>query len=140
MTDFLAAQGYHLPGEDPLRRRFANALQWFTSLQDSSKDHVDCTLQEIRRKMVPESSNISLKMSPEAHCTHTGSALGAQNEEVDNEEIEDSGNEGVSTHKRRRESEEHDHIQPIITSSRSLSRPTEYLRARCPLCFGGKHW
>ncbi|KAF9073004.1 hypothetical protein BDP27DRAFT_1216538, partial [Rhodocollybia butyracea] len=29
MSDFLAAQGYHLPGDNPLQRCFANALQWF---------------------------------------------------------------------------------------------------------------
>ncbi len=28
----------------------------------------------------------------------------------------------------------------IIYSTGQMSRPTEYLRARCPLCFGGQNW
>ncbi|KAF9070970.1 hypothetical protein BDP27DRAFT_1193179, partial [Rhodocollybia butyracea] len=40
-TDFLSSQGYHLPGDDPLRRRFANALQWFISLNDMTSTHID---------------------------------------------------------------------------------------------------
>ncbi|KAE9385182.1 hypothetical protein BT96DRAFT_755847, partial [Gymnopus androsaceus JB14] len=33
IEDFLKCQGYHLCGQDPLRRRFANALQWYNRLQ-----------------------------------------------------------------------------------------------------------
>ncbi|KAJ3968612.1 hypothetical protein EV361DRAFT_972720 [Lentinula raphanica] len=65
---FLGAQGYNMRGEDPLRRRFGNALQWYNSLCKATTQLIDSTLAVT----VPD-----------------------------------------------------------------LTRPSEYLRARCPLCFGG---
>ncbi|KAJ3831374.1 hypothetical protein F5878DRAFT_502469, partial [Lentinula raphanica] len=49
--DFLAAQGYRLPGEDPLRQRFANALQWFMSLHDKVNTQIDRVLQHSRQEI-----------------------------------------------------------------------------------------
>ncbi|KAJ3714478.1 hypothetical protein C8R42DRAFT_646407 [Lentinula raphanica] len=44
LSDFLNSQGYQLPGKDPLRRRFGNALQWYNSLQDLTTSFVDSAL------------------------------------------------------------------------------------------------
>ncbi|KAJ3743316.1 hypothetical protein EV360DRAFT_90237 [Lentinula raphanica] len=102
--DFLASQGYHLPGDDPLRRQFANALQWFMSLHDRVTTEIDTVLEHqllvrivvIRRR-------------------------GCHRIEVLNS----------NTHER--DEEKNDSFEFDLP----LSRPTEYLRARCPACFGG---
>ncbi|KAE9382780.1 hypothetical protein BT96DRAFT_747706, partial [Gymnopus androsaceus JB14] len=49
IEDFLKCQGYQLRGQDPLRRRFANALQWYNNLQQSTNEFVDSVLQRSRQ-------------------------------------------------------------------------------------------
>ncbi|KAE9406329.1 hypothetical protein BT96DRAFT_811107, partial [Gymnopus androsaceus JB14] len=71
-TDFLAAQGYHLPGDDPLRRCFANSLHWFMLLTDMTKAWMSTTLQHAHEDIIPETSNTQICLSPHAHC---GNAL-----------------------------------------------------------------
>ncbi|KAJ3715792.1 hypothetical protein C8R42DRAFT_698260 [Lentinula raphanica] len=96
IRDFLCSQGYNMQGEDPLRRRFGNALQWYTSLQDAITQFVDSLLSP--SKDYPEIVDKEPTM-------HKGN----------NEDDEDEGEE----------------------DELNLIRPSVYLRARCPLCFGG---
>ncbi|KAK7433847.1 hypothetical protein VKT23_020516 [Stygiomarasmius scandens] len=46
VEDFLRGQGYRLQGKDPLRRRFGNALQWFSSM----KAHLDVFIKSLLSK------------------------------------------------------------------------------------------
>ncbi|KAJ3792094.1 hypothetical protein GGU11DRAFT_865191 [Lentinula aff. detonsa] len=144
-SDFLAAQGFYLPGDDPLRRRFANALQWFMSLYDMATNSV-------REEFVPASSTAASQLSPHAHCDvtprttaeegHAGPARRrvSVEEVVNEEELRDT---------RKRGREECDEQDPFECSDLAeeiekerefyspLSRPTEYLHSRCLACFGG---
>lgn len=133
-TDFLAAQGYRLPGDDPLRRRFANALQWFMSLNDMASTRIDTVVQQVREEMIPDSSTSSSHRSPRAHC---GDAPLTSNDKEDTRT-----NHDPETRKRSRETtdDERDEGDEDIDEQESyppLSRPTEYLRSRCMACFGG---
>lgn len=147
-TDFLAAQGYHLPGEDPLRRRFANSLHWFMSLVDMTKARIDIVLQHSRKEIVPQSSTSPVCLDPGTHCGRP--PLQAGQEECD--EVRTSGTttrEGDNNRveeerhrKRGRECEdEGNHLEEDdnrdAREEETLSHPTEYLRSRCPACFGG---
>ncbi|KAE9382593.1 hypothetical protein BT96DRAFT_767552, partial [Gymnopus androsaceus JB14] len=38
---FLEDRGYVMKGEDPIRRRFSNALQWYNTLQDRASHFID---------------------------------------------------------------------------------------------------
>ncbi|KAJ3735638.1 hypothetical protein DFJ43DRAFT_1129945 [Lentinula guzmanii] len=102
LTEFLEARGYQMKGEDPLRRRFGNALQWFNSLQHATTQLVDSLIM--------------------AHCDSLDTTDGGSSDT-----IEDASEEGYESPKRQRFHEE----------PPSLSRPSEYLRSRCPICFGG---
>ncbi|KAK7440771.1 hypothetical protein VKT23_016847 [Stygiomarasmius scandens] len=51
VEDYLRSQGYKLRGEDPLRRRFGNALQWFNSLQHAVGVHMKSILEETRAEI-----------------------------------------------------------------------------------------
>ncbi|KAJ3720690.1 hypothetical protein C8R42DRAFT_696843 [Lentinula raphanica] len=97
LQDFLDSQGYHLHSQDPLRRRFANALQWFNSLQDAATQYIDQSIQQTRS---------SLQSSIADQHNHQ--------------------------HKRAR------HLEDVEVEE-VKTRPSEYLRRRCPLCFGGKN-
>ncbi|KAF9070217.1 hypothetical protein BDP27DRAFT_1382877 [Rhodocollybia butyracea] len=71
-TDFLGAQGYHLPGNDPLRRHFANALlQWFMLLVDMTSARINSILHGVRADLVPGSSVTGTYRSPAEHCGET---------------------------------------------------------------------
>ncbi|KAF9061500.1 hypothetical protein BDP27DRAFT_1385337 [Rhodocollybia butyracea] len=67
-TNFLAAQGYHLPGDDPLRRRFATALQWFMFLNEMTSARINNILHGVHADLVPNLSVTGTYWSPAAHC------------------------------------------------------------------------
>jgi hypothetical protein len=150
-TEFLGAQGYHLPGDDPLRRRFANALQWFMSLVDMTSARIDSILHEVRADLVASSAVTGTYRSPAEHCgetpTETGESTDSENDtdreqrnRVTFEEVVDEEVEPREARKRNREdSSDEDEWDPSASDARPepLARPTEYLRTRCPLCFGG---
>lgn len=146
--DFLAGQGYHLPGDDPLRRRFANALQWFISLYDMAAKEVDTILQRVREEMVPDSSTIPSRLRPQTHCNDARSAPSnedvTQNRPGDTIENIDADENAQESWKRGREesdeasTDEGEHNVQDQEFHSLLSRPTEYLRSRCVACFGGK--
>lgn len=69
--DFLAGQGYHLPGDDSLRHHFANALQWLISLYDMAAKKVNALLQHVCEEMVSDSSTIPSCLYPQTHCDNT---------------------------------------------------------------------
>ncbi|THU93061.1 hypothetical protein K435DRAFT_555641, partial [Dendrothele bispora CBS 962.96] len=48
LEDYLGSQGYRIHGTNPLRRRFANALMWFNSLQNAVVAHVKSVLDGFR--------------------------------------------------------------------------------------------
>jgi hypothetical protein len=153
VTDFLGAQGYHLPGDDPLRRCFANALQWFISLNDMTSAHVDNIVHRVRADLIPCSSLNGTYRSPAAHCDRPTLTLTEEqpsdsdsetpwrnNRGVTLEEVIDKEAEENGSQKRTREnSSDEEEWDPSGSESRStaLGRPTEYLCTRCPLCFGG---
>lgn len=132
-TDFLASQGYHLPGDDPLRRRFANALQWFISLCDMAVIEVDSILQRVREEIIPASSTIPSCLTPRTHCDDTRLNKHATDS---TDSVDEGVNEPESRKRGREDSDEEEPVEAKEFHSR-LSRPTEYLRSRCLACFGG---
>ncbi|KAJ3764881.1 hypothetical protein FB446DRAFT_709922, partial [Lentinula raphanica] len=101
LQDFLQNQGYHLHSQDPLRRRFANALQWFNTLQDVATRHIDRVIEDSR----------------------TSSQTPAM----------PSTNDADDHHQSKRAR----HITEGENEADTKLQPSEYLRRRCLLCFGG---
>ncbi len=162
VTDFLACQGYGLPGEDPLRRRFANALQWYMSLHDMTTCNIDTKLNEVRAELIPE-ANVPTNTPPSndgsddedddppAPTRRSGMTVeevpdddhmsveeGADEDEEEEEEAE----EVLQGRKHRRSSdtdseEEEESGEGADAEGPRRMRPSEYLCAQCPLCFGG---
>lgn len=150
-TDFLASQGYHLPGDDPLRRRFANALQWYMCLNDMATASIDRALQRVRTENILEAYNPPSPLSPKVHCQDdrdpqkaedgSNEQLGAATRGVTVGDSVDEDDEEYETRKRSRMDSDSDSGDEWDPSEHTpLTRPSEYLRSRCPLCFGGKEW
>ncbi|KII83750.1 hypothetical protein PLICRDRAFT_83678, partial [Plicaturopsis crispa FD-325 SS-3] len=127
LEDFLDGRGYKLDSRNSLRRRFSNAVVWYGSLVNAAKYTVASFLQEIRegvRSTLPEE---------EAGGTPPVRRRVVVEEVDDEESLPSSGrssdlrSEGDSADG----AVDDDDVPP-------LSRPSEYLRQRCPLCFGGK--
>ncbi|KAJ3729813.1 hypothetical protein C8R42DRAFT_569495, partial [Lentinula raphanica] len=110
LQDFLQSQGYHLHSQEPLRRRFANALQWFNTLQDVATQYIDNVIENTRT----------------SESSRTPSTSSAHDTDTNDNDTDDP------RHKRGR------HIQEgTAGEGDGKSCPSEYLRRRCPLCFGG---
>ncbi|THU81002.1 hypothetical protein K435DRAFT_694536 [Dendrothele bispora CBS 962.96] len=158
LEDFLNSQGYRLHGSDPFRRRFANALMWFNTLQNSVNADVNSFLEDVREATVFGGRE-----------THGGGESGVQhgsagtseesmpppNERADGPEStqygEQSDEDDRKTKRKRDEVHEtsngslagpaNDHRthRPQVqgeTGTSKRDRASEYLRSRCPLCFG----
>ncbi|KAJ3732470.1 hypothetical protein DFJ43DRAFT_1154503 [Lentinula guzmanii] len=111
LDEFLQAQGYQMKGEDPLRRRFGSALQWFNSLLHATTQFVDSIVAVTRDSLNVSDDTLDVQSNESASESHSSE--------------ED-------------ESEPRKRTRPDPDSaSLPLTRPSEYLRARCPLCFGG---
>ncbi|KIK49998.1 hypothetical protein GYMLUDRAFT_253368 [Collybiopsis luxurians FD-317 M1] len=145
VTDFLGSQGYRLPGEDPLRRRFSNALQWFVSLHDAAMTQVNALLDDVRRQLIPTSCGKPIAKTPATHCDNKLPRVSGA------EEVEQAAGPschvrfqdeiGNSNRKRDRcsESADEDEVSHPSQEQEQLPRPSEYLRSQCPLCFGGSN-
>ncbi|KAK1235898.1 hypothetical protein PQX77_000860 [Marasmius sp. AFHP31] len=107
LEEFLASRGYRLVGEDPLRRRFSNALEWYNAMQDMVDVQLDdlVTSQRPGHAVQPNHTD-NLPSVPESP----------------------EGSEDNDSHVKR----------PRKEPNEPLTRPSDYLRSRCPLCFGGK--
>ncbi|KAG6805899.1 hypothetical protein H0H92_013549, partial [Tricholoma furcatifolium] len=146
VEDFLGQEGYKLKTEDSLRKRFSNALLWYNSLQDLSVQHIDHVLEQKRQIMTQdglneeedeegfdgpdpfsspcirrENTTLASFNTPPQTSVHRNSCKRLR----DDEESEEDGEEG-----------ENGPSNPF-PDPRPQSRPSEYLRSRCPLCFGG---
>ncbi|PPR04745.1 hypothetical protein CVT26_012885, partial [Gymnopilus dilepis] len=91
---FLYQRGFKLKSRDTLRIRFSNALQWYSTLQDTKHLQLAEVLNHIRK-----TSDVCLSDSVDVSSHSTG---------------EDK--------------------RP------NVERPSDYLRQRCLLCFGGNNW
>ncbi|EEB99623.1 hypothetical protein MPER_00665 [Moniliophthora perniciosa FA553] len=114
LQDFLESSGYQLHGKDPLRRRFANALQWYGTMKNAVETHVKNTLALAREGILQPHSKLDPHMTPSDYVS-TGDGAG------------DDSIPDYCASKRRR----------LNTPTPAVDRPSEYLRSRCPLCFGG---
>ncbi|KAK7442252.1 hypothetical protein VKT23_016222 [Stygiomarasmius scandens] len=147
VEDFLRSQGYRLQGKDPLRRRFGNALQWFNSLKANSEVFVKSLLSKTRTQLLTSVSSSSDSQQPSwRHVTveevedEESPSLQSHHADADFDLEFTSGDASTSRahqHKRRHSLEHHDEPKCQGPTGSSLSRPSEYLRERCPVCFGG---
>ncbi|KAJ3990592.1 hypothetical protein F5050DRAFT_1824082, partial [Lentinula boryana] len=123
INEFLSSQGYQLQGQDPLRRRFGNALQWYNSLQDLTANFVDQVLS-IARNYEEGGSEV---LDTEVKTVEIAKGKEARESSDDDFDV-DSGSDQPARKQLHIDSDQ---------EMNHLSRPSEYLCGRCPLYFGG---
>ena len=119
---FLGSRTYKLESKDAIRRRFGNALQWYGNLIAQKELLISGVINEGRLKYLAEarfpldSDDIDRgdqNYEPPPSSSPTSVA----------DEASDSSHESQNT----------------TNGESDLLRPSEYLRKRCPLCFGGEN-
>ncbi|KAJ7149089.1 hypothetical protein C8R43DRAFT_1128849 [Mycena crocata] len=153
LEDFLGSLGFTLAHEGSLRRLFSSALEWYIHLRHMVDKHFDDKLEDTRLAILKESA----EARGDATVTPTlaEDSSGASDSRV--EEEEGAGRKRGRQPSRRATSRARSASptpapnagrkrarQPTpepapnpFTDPPPMSRPSEYLRKRCPLCFGG---
>ncbi|RDB15385.1 hypothetical protein Hypma_004634, partial [Hypsizygus marmoreus] len=103
---FLGNCKYKLQTKDSLRRRFGSALHWYSKLLDAKKLLVQSHIDEARKAIIAE-------------------------DEVDSPSNDQNGIMKLILFLDDEALPAEDQKEP-----NSCNRPSDYLRARCPLCFG----
>ncbi|KAJ7108362.1 hypothetical protein C8R43DRAFT_1091874 [Mycena crocata] len=144
LEDFLSSLGFTLPHEGSLRRLFASALEWYIHLRHMVEKHFDDKLEETRLTLLKESAEENGDTpSPAATPTPAGNDL--REEQRGRRDGRPTGSRASSTsptpaskagRKRAREPTPEPAANPF-SDPPPMNRPSEYLRKRCPLCFGG---
>ncbi|KAJ8474454.1 hypothetical protein ONZ45_g15948 [Pleurotus djamor] len=122
VESFLSSQGYKLAGEDPLRRRFSNALNFYNHLENLAQQHIETLRSRVQSgggdanlpgdidnfadiPSTPQRKRSRTHDSPNSHTTTEGGEVSGENP---------------------------------FNDPPNRERPSDYLRSRCPACFGGK--
>ncbi|KAJ7154030.1 hypothetical protein C8R43DRAFT_1126688 [Mycena crocata] len=144
LEDFLSSLGFTLPHEGSLRRLFASALEWYIHLRHMVEKHFDDKLEETRLTLLKESAEENGDTpSPAATPTPAGNDL--REEQRGRRDGRPTGSRASSTfsnacvqgrEERAREPTPEPAANPF-SDPPPMNRPSEYLRKRCPLCFGG---
>jgi hypothetical protein len=116
-----------------LRRRFGVALTWFNSLQQATTSHVEKVLLCVR-KLTTELED-GLQQPPPSE---TASAGQPHSRQVTVEDVEGEGDPEGTNVPRPRTKRPRVSPEPPFPEPLPRMRPSDYLRSRCPLCFGGK--
>ncbi|KAJ7119273.1 hypothetical protein C8R43DRAFT_901113 [Mycena crocata] len=146
LEDFLSSLGFtrFLMRYGSLRRLFASALEWYIHLRHMVEKHFDDKLEETRLTLLKESAEENGDTpSPAATPTPAGNDL--REEQRGRRDGRPTGSRASSTsptpaskagRKRAREPTPEPAANPF-SDPPPMNRPSEYLRKRCPLCFGG---
>ncbi|KAG6823501.1 hypothetical protein H0H92_010012, partial [Tricholoma furcatifolium] len=135
---FLDRLGYKLTPEGSLRKRFGNALLWYNALKDATASHVDAVLHRERRSQLDLEDGIDIAdefelpdpfSSPLSRFHNLPDDISplATPDYCDDEPPAELGSD--------------DDDEPCANpfpSPPDRVRPSDFLRARCPLCFGGE--
>ncbi|KII83000.1 hypothetical protein PLICRDRAFT_76994, partial [Plicaturopsis crispa FD-325 SS-3] len=159
---FLDGRGYKLDTRNSIRRRFSNTLLWYGSLQSASKIYVTAYLEETRTGLIEEGTIRDTRGGEECEerqgereerrtrttiedvddvdeLVAAGVGLGLEDpvlEEVQ-EGASDGGNDSEGSTEAGRGSAGGS-TSDDGKKEGGAKRPSEYLRQRCPLCFGGQ--
>ncbi|KDR70808.1 hypothetical protein GALMADRAFT_75558 [Galerina marginata CBS 339.88] len=115
LEGFLSARDFKLTTRDSLRGRFGNALHWYATLVDTKNLMIRDYLDQVRGSI--------LAMDDDNDNTEENDIIMHEPQALPDVEMSDASSpvDGLPTPKHP-------------------DRPSEYLRERCPLCFGGDNW
>ncbi|KAJ6553776.1 hypothetical protein DFH09DRAFT_924709, partial [Mycena vulgaris] len=151
LESFLGGLGFTLEHEGSLRRLFAGCLEWYTHLRHHVDYRFDDVLERTRRYhfLEVEADASDDDATPEAPATPTPRPPPPQEQDRGRRHRRSSASlsrgsstsptppEGARANKKRRRETSPEPAQNPFPDPPLRTRPSEYLRRRCPACFGG---
>ncbi|KAJ7627710.1 hypothetical protein DFH06DRAFT_1338877 [Mycena polygramma] len=122
----LAAMGFQLEHQNSLRRRFGNCLMWYTHLRKLLTQRYDRLIETRSSSRTRGSSSTPTPSSPQTRRRQRSSSSSSSSD--------GSPTPTGSSRKRKRDTAEHPQVP--FPEPPPRTRPSEYLRRRCPACFG----
>lgn len=125
-----------VPLQDPLRRRFGNALQFYHCLKDSVVIALDKITTSVRS---PDEAGTDTQDQEDAPHVDTAESDAEESPFMASPLAQPVRSTPRNREKRRRceVDEDEDYDGSPFPDPPERVRPSEYLRARCPCCFGG---
>ncbi|KAG6806597.1 hypothetical protein H0H92_010723, partial [Tricholoma furcatifolium] len=146
---FLHRLGYKLTTEGSLRKRFGNALVWYNALKDATTSHVDSILNRVRCSQLDLEDGVDV--ADEFELPDPFSSPLARTLDLPDEIPRDTSSEnGDDLSRETTPDSDEDQACDRVPSDDDEAcgnpfpppldrvRPSDFLRARCPLCFGGE--
>ncbi|KAG6805937.1 hypothetical protein H0H92_013348, partial [Tricholoma furcatifolium] len=147
---FLHRLGYKLTTEGSLRKRFGNALVWYNALKDATTSHVDSILNRVRRSQLDLEDGVDIADEfelPDPFSSPLARTLNLP-DEIPHDTCSENGDDDLSRETTpdsdedqacdRVPSDDDEACANPFPLPRDRVRPSDFLRARCPLCFGGE--
>ncbi|KAK6971788.1 hypothetical protein R3P38DRAFT_3336656 [Favolaschia claudopus] len=130
LEEVLDDMGYKLSNRNALRRRFGNALEWYSAMRDLTAAKIDAAISTARESLAAEAPETPPPSAP-------SSPTKRRRPDTPPPDSSPPSSPPASPSKRRRQ-----RAPSPSPSTSSLpeerTRPSEYLRWLCPACFGGK--
>ncbi|KAJ7079204.1 hypothetical protein C8R44DRAFT_754712 [Mycena epipterygia] len=141
----LATLGFQLDHKNSLRRRFGSCLMWYTHLRNRTKEHYSRTIEAVRTELIPESvepvapEQEDVPPTPRRSPTPTPRGRRPTRSRTPSSERSSSATPPTPTQARPAPRKCARSQTPELPFPKPLpqTRPSEYLRCRCPACFGG---
>ncbi|KDR80500.1 hypothetical protein GALMADRAFT_62166 [Galerina marginata CBS 339.88] len=118
LEGFLSSRDFKLATRNSLRGRFGNALHWYATLTDTKNLAIRDYLDQVRGSILAMDNDDS---------TEENDIIMHEPQAVPDVEMSDASSPGINS-------------EFILKIKLTWDRPSEYLRERCPLCFGGENW
>ncbi|KAK6974115.1 hypothetical protein R3P38DRAFT_3335893 [Favolaschia claudopus] len=150
LEEVLDDMGYKLSNRNALRRRFGNALEWYSAMRDLTTAKIDAAISSARHSLAPEAPETPRAVNtPLPHSSPAPTPLSSptKRRRADTPPPDSSppSSPPASPSKRRRQRPPSPSSSPPPSRAEypfnlpeERTRPSEYLRAICPACFGGK--
>ncbi|KAK6987448.1 hypothetical protein R3P38DRAFT_2574747 [Favolaschia claudopus] len=155
LEEVLDDMGYKLSNRNALRRRFGNALEWYSAMRDLTAAKIDAAISTARESLAaeaPETPRAADTPLPASSPAPSAPSSPTKRRRPDTPPPDSSppSSPPASPSKRRRQRAPSP--SPSTSSSspppaqadypfslpEERTRPSEYLRWLCPACFGGK--
>ncbi|KAG6806899.1 hypothetical protein H0H92_009664, partial [Tricholoma furcatifolium] len=132
---FLDKMGYKLPSEGSLRKRFSNALVWYNCLKDQVTNYVQSSIGRARQSLLNLNDGVDVSTEFEEPDPFSSPI-----ERLADLPLPDEGTEDAPAQDQDYllpgDGDDAEDVNPFPDALPRV-RPSDYLRSRCALCFGG---
>ncbi|KAJ7820153.1 hypothetical protein B0H14DRAFT_2834347 [Mycena olivaceomarginata] len=139
MESFLRDLGFTLDREGALRRLFGSALEWYTHLRNQVNHDFDAHLERARLSYLEGQTDSTSTSTPQMRDTSTSPPTTPTSPSTPSTPRAQSASPTPASRRagKKRARESTPKVENPFKEPPPRTRPSEYLRRRCPACFGG---